>query len=263
MGLPCFLTDAFTGEAFAGNPAGVVLLDEPRAERWMLAVAREMNQAETAFVLPRESGFDLRWFTPTIEVDLCGHATLATAHVLWEEKRLAPEDTARFHTRSGLLTVARTERGITMDFPSTPPEPAEEPAGLLDALGLTRGEVLRSRFDYMVVIDDPAALRKIVPPLEAIRKVKARGVIVTAPSDRKDADFISRFFAPQSGVDEDPVTGSAHCALAPFWANRLGRSRLTGFQASPRGGMVGVEVAGDRVLLTGRAVTVLRGSLDA
>ena len=263
MGLPAFLVDAFAGEAFAGNPAGVVLLDEPKAEKWMQAVAREMNQAETAFVLTREHGFDLRWFTPTMEMDLCGHATLAAAHVLWQEERLPLADQARFHTRSGLLTVARSDQGITMDFPSTPPEPAEAPPGLLKSLGLTRGEVLRSKFDYLVVLEDAAQVRKLIPALDEVRKVKARGVIVTAPSDRKDADFISRFFAPQSGVDEDPVTGSAHCALAPFWAGRLGRNRLIGYQASARGGMVGVEVVGDRVLLSGHAVTVVRGSLQA
>ncbi len=261
MGLPAYLVDAFTSEAFAGNPAGVVLLDAPRAEKWMQAVAREMNQAETAFALPREQGYDLRWFTPAVEVDLCGHATLATAHVLWEENQLAQADPVRFHTRSGILAVARTEQGITMDFPATPPEPAETPPGLLDALGLTRGDVLRSRFDYLVVMDDPAALRKLTPTLDGLRKIKTRGVIVTCPSDRKEFDFLSRFFGPQIGVDEDPVTGSAHCALAPYWAGRLGRNRLTGFQASPRGGVIGVEVAGDRVLLSGTAVTVLRASL--
>ncbi len=262
MGLSSYLIDAFTSEAFAGNPAGVVLLDEPRAEKWMQAVAREINQAETAFVLPREHGFDLRWFTPTLEVDLCGHATLATAHMLWTEGILPPAEEARFHTRSGILTVIRSDRGITMDFPSTPPEPAETPAGLFEALGVPGGEVFRSRFDYLVAIEDPAALRKLEPAIDQLRKLKTRGVIVTAPSDRSDADFISRFFAPQSGVDEDPVTGSAHCALAPFWAARLGKQSLAGYQASPRGGIVGVEVVGDRVLLSGTAVTILRGSLE-
>lgn len=261
MALPLFLVDAFTREPFAGNPAGVVLLDRPGPDAWMQEVAREMNQAETAFLLPREEGFGLRWFTPAVEVDLCGHATLASAHVLWEEGRLPEQAEARFETRSGLLRASRQDGWIVLDFPATPAGPCAPPAGLLPALGLTRGEVRRSRFDYLVVIDDPARLRRLDPDLGALRSIEARGVIVTAPSDRPDADFLSRFFAPRSGVPEDPVTGSAHCTLAPYWSALLGRKSLVGFQASARGGLVRTELAGERVRLSGQAVTVARGEL--
>lgn len=263
MPLPLFLVDAFASEPFAGNPAGVVLLDGPRPDSWMQAVAREMNQAETAFLLPGEDGFGLRWFTPAVEVDLCGHATLASAHVLWEEGRLSGAAGARFRTRSGLLGATRQNGWIVLDFPATPAAPCEAPAGLLPALGLTRGQVLRSRFDYLVAIEDPAVLRRLDPDLMRLRTIEARGVLVTAPSDRPDADFLSRFFAPQSGVSEDPVTGSAHCTLAPYWSALLGRTSLVGFQASARGGLVRTELAGERVLLSGKAVTVVRGSLTA
>ena len=271
MTIPLFLIDAFAGEAFSGNPAAVTLLPDPRPDTWMQALAREMNQAETAFLLRREAGFGLRWFTPAVEVDLCGHATLASAHFLWQEGHLGEGDSAVFHTRSGVLTATRDGAWIRLDFPATPAEPAAAPPGLLEALGggtdggvgIGRAEVLRSRFDYLVVLEDPARLQSLSPDLGRLRIIEARGVIVTAPSDRADADFISRFFAPRSGVDEDPVTGSAHCALAPYWAARLGRRALTGYQASARGGFVRVEDLGERVRLAGKAVTVVRGSLRA
>ncbi|HLG06680.1 MAG TPA: PhzF family phenazine biosynthesis protein [Gemmatimonadales bacterium] len=264
MTIPLFLIDAFAGEAFSGNPAAVTLLPDPRPDSWMQALAREMNQAETAFLLRREAGFGLRWFTPAIEVDLCGHATLASAHFLWEEGHLGEGDSAVFHTRSGILTATRDGDWITLDFPATPAQPKAAPPGLLEALGAgtERADVLRSRFDYLVVLEDPARLQSLSPDLGRLRTIEARGVIVTAPSDRADADFISRFFAPRSGVDEDPVTGSAHCALAPYWSARLGRRALTGYQASARGGFVRVEDLGDRVRLAGKAVTVVRGSLE-
>jgi PhzF family phenazine biosynthesis protein len=255
------LIDAFTSEPFAGNPAGVCLLDAPRPEAWLQAVAREMNQAETAFLLPREDGFQLRWFTPLVEVELCGHATLASAHFLWEAGYLPAEEPARFHTRSGLLTATRSQDWIVLDFPATAPGPCAVPPQLLPALGLDQAEVLRSRFDYFVVLEEPQALHALVPDLRLLSEVEARGIIVTARSDRPDSDFVSRFFAPAVGVPEDPVTGSAHCALAPFWAARLGRRSLVGYQASPRGGTVRVEHVGERVLLGGKAVTVLKGEL--
>lgn len=263
MALPLFLIDAFTGEPFAGNPAAVVLLDQPKEDRWMQAVAAELRQAETAFLRRRDDGYDLRWFTPEVEIDLCGHATLASAHMLWEEGHQGQEVAARFHTRSGLLTASRNDGWITLDFPATPPAPCEEPSGLLRALGLGAGRVLRSRFDYLVAVEDPAEVRRLAPDLRALREIPSRGVIVTARSDRQDADFLSRFFGPQCGVDEDPVTGSAHCALAPYWAAQLGRKSLIGYQASPRGGHVRVEDRGDRVLLSGKAITTLRGTLLA
>jgi PhzF family phenazine biosynthesis protein len=262
MSAPLFLVDSFTSEAFAGNPAGVVILDAPKDERWMLGVAAEVNQAETAFLVPRSDGFDLRWFTPTLEVDLCGHATLGSAHILWQEGYLPRDQEARFHTRSGLLKANPESGWITMDFPATPPEPCEVPEGLFPSLRLTGGSVFRTRFDYLVSIESAEELRRLAPDLAAVRKIESRGVIVTSRSDRPDADFVSRFFAPQSGVDEDPVTGSTHCALAPYWADRLGRKRLTGYQASRRGGIVRVEHAGDRVMLSGKAVTVYRATLS-
>lgn len=266
-----FQVDAFTDEPFRGNPAAVVPLDgEPRPDAWLAAVAAEMNLSETAFLRRRDGGdgFDLRWFTPAVEVDLCGHATLATAHVLWELGETA--DLLRFFTRSGALTATRTASGeIELDFPATPPEPAEAPDGLVAALGAEPVRVTRTRFDYLVELADAAAVRELAPDLAVLRRLPVRGVAVTAAGDGKPgkpgepggADFVSRFFAPADGVDEDPVTGSAHCALAPYWADRLGRSELLGYQASRRGGFVRVRLSGDRVILGGRAVTVLRGDL--
>ena len=261
--LPLFGVDAFTEAPFRGNPAAVCLLDGPREDDWMQSVAAEMNLSETAFVRPDGDGFRLRWFTPAVEVDLCGHATLASAHVLWAEGRVSAADAIRFHTRSGVLTVVRRDDGIEMDFPATPPEPALPPSGLLAALnlGLAGRLVCRTRFDYLVEADGEAAVRQARPDFRALRDVEARGVIVTARSDDPAYDFVSRFFAPASGVDEDPVTGSAHCALAPFWAKRLGRAALVGRQVSARGGVVRVEVKGDRVGLGGKAVTAWRGEL--
>jgi PhzF family phenazine biosynthesis protein len=255
------LIDAFTSEPWSGNPAAVCLLTEARPASWLQAVAREMNQAETAFLRRGDDGFALRWFTPAVEVDLCGHATLASAHFLWEERQLSPGETAQFHTRSGLLTASLRDGWITLDFPATPPHACVTPAELLAALGVPRATVLRSRFDYFVILEDPAILRGLQPDLQRLGRLDTRGVIVTAPSDRPDVDFLSRFFGPAVGVPEDPVTGSAHCALAPYWTARLNRQRLTGFQASRRGGIVRVEQAGDRVLLGGQAVTTVKGSL--
>jgi len=230
----------------------------------MRDVAREMNLSETAFLVRRADGaYDLRWFTPATEVDLCGHATLASAHVLWEDGHLAPSETARFHTRSGLLTATRAGEWIELDFPATPPAPAQPPAGLARALGAEPQWVGRTRFDLLVLLGEERAVRELRPDITALREVDARGIIVTAPAADRGAgyDFVSRFFAPAVGVDEDPVTGSAHCALGPYWAERLGNGELVGYQASARGGVVRVRTQGDRVLLGGRAVTVLRGEL--
>ena len=253
-----FQIDAFTGEPFKGNPAAVCLLDRERDAEWMQNVAAEMNLAETAFLLPHDGAFALRWFTPTVEVDLCGHATLASAHALWQEKVL--EGDARFHTRSGLLTARRDGDWIELDFPATPESPATPPPELLRALGTDAVYVGKNKFDYLVEVKSEDEVRRLQPDHVALRGLPVRGVIVTSRSSG-DYDFVSRFFAPGSGVDEDPVTGSAHCCLAPFWASRLGKNEFVAYQASPRGGIVRVRLDGDRVKLRGRAVTVFRGDL--
>lgn len=262
-----YQVDAFTAVPFRGNPAGVCLLDRPADPGWMQRLAAEMNLSETAFVTRRGDGtFDLRWFTPVAEVKLCGHATLASAHVLWETGRLPAADPARFHTLSGQLVARRGGEAIVLDFPAAPTHPlgdGEVPPGLAAALGAEPVAVARGGDDLLVELVSEAAVRAVAPDLRALAAIAGvRGVCVTAAGEPGAAhDFVSRFFAPRFGVDEDPVTGSAHCALGPYWAPRVGRDRLTGYQASARGGTVGVELAGDRVLLTGRAVTVFRAEL--
>lgn len=263
MPLPLWQVDAFTNRPFHGNPAAVCLLDEPRPDGWMQAVAAEMNLAETAFLLREDDGFSLRWFTPTVEVDLCGHATLASAHFLWRDGHLKPAAEARFQTRSGVLTARERDGWITLDFPATPAAAAYPPHGLEDALGTAPVEVGRSLFDLVVELEDEEAVRALAPDIPALALFPVRGVIVTARARGEEMDFVSRFFAPAVGVPEDPVTGSAHCTLGPWWAARLGRDDLVGYQASARGGVVRVEVRGDRVRLLGQAVTVLRGTLEA
>jgi PhzF family phenazine biosynthesis protein len=263
MTLPIVQVDAFTSEPFLGNPAAVCILPEDRDPSWMQKVAREMNLSETAFLRERPDGFGLRWFTPAVEVDLCGHATLAAAHVLWETGRLDPAAAARFHTRSGLLTAIRRGDWIELDFPSTPNEPAEAPPGLLEALGAVPRYVGRNRFDYLVELEGEDAVRNLRPDFTRLGAVAARGIIVTSRSATPDRDFVSRFFAPASGVNEDPVTGSAHCALAPFWSRRLKRDKFVAHQISQRGGVLKVQLDGARVRLGGQAVTVLRGELLA
>ena len=261
MGIVITQVDAFTHKPFAGNPAAVCILPVAPEERWMQDVAREMNLSETAFLVPADGGYNLRWFTPAVEVALCGHATLASAHVLWQDGHLAMGETARFHTRSGLLLAERRGEWIEMDFPAKREEAAEPPPDLAAALGLTTVYVGRNQFDYLVEVESAAALRAAQPDHGVLRKLPVRGIIVTARSDTPEFDFISRFFAPGSGIDEDPVTGSAHCCLGPYWSKRLGKTELTAYQASPRGGVVRVRCSGDRVFLGGQAVTVLRGEL--
>ena len=262
MGIRVVQVDAFADQPFAGNPAAVCVLADRHDARWLQAVAREMNLSETAFLWPRDDGFDLRWFTPAAEVELCGHATLASAHVLWEDGHLAPGEPARFHTLSGLLTAVRRGDWIEMDFPAEPEEEVlAPPPELARALGVAPSYVGRNRFDYLVAVASAAEVRGLSPDFTLLRAVAARGVMVTAPADSPGIDFVSRFFAPAVGIDEDPVTGSAHCCLGPFWSRRLGSGDLVGYQASPRGGVVRVSLAGDRVLLAGQAVTVLRGEL--
>jgi PhzF family phenazine biosynthesis protein len=253
--------DAFTSEAFAGNPAAVCVLSAPREERWMRLVAREMNLSETAFLHPVDDGFSLRWFTPTVEVDLCGHATLASAHVLWETGRLAKDMAARFHTRSGLLTARLSDGWIELNFPATPDEKMTAPAGLADAVGAPLRYVGRSRFDYLVELNDEGTVRRLEPDFARLRGLPARGIIATARADSPDVDFVSRYFAPAFGIDEDPVTGSTHCCLGPYWARRLKKDSFVAHQISARGGVMKVRVDGDRVRLSGQAVTVLQGHL--
>jgi PhzF family phenazine biosynthesis protein len=255
--------DAFTSKPFAGNPAAVCVLPAPPDETWMRNVALEMNLSETAFLHPEDGGYRLRWLTPAIEVALCGHATLASAHVLWEDGHLEPDAEARFHTQSGLLTCKRNGDWIEMDFPAKHAERAEAPAQLAAAMGAELVWVGRNQFDYLVEVADEPTLRGLKPNHHLLRELPVRGVIATAQAQTAGYDFISRFFAPGSGIDEDPVTGSAHSALAPFWGARLGKTDMTGFQASARGGVVKVGLQGDRVRMSGQAVTVLRGELLA
>jgi PhzF family phenazine biosynthesis protein len=261
MSIPLYLVDAFTDRPFSGNPAGVCILDSSRDDGWMQAVAGELNQAETAFLTKRPDGdWHLRWFTPTVEVDLCGHATLASAHALWATRRA--DSPIRFHTRSGVLTCTLSAGRIDMDFPAEPASPIQSPAEEAFALGATPTFVGRNRMDLLVVLDSAEEVRQLTPDLSLVAKIKGRGVIVTARSDQPAFDFVSRFFAPQSGVPEDPVTGSAHCCLGPYWQGVLGKSELVGRQASKRGGTVAVHCKGERVILGGSAVMVLAGELN-
>jgi PhzF family phenazine biosynthesis protein len=253
--------DAFTDRPFSGNPAAVCVLSSPRDAVWMQQVAREMNLAETAFLVRRGDGYDLRWFTPAAEVDLCGHATLASAHTLWEEGHLKPVETAIFHTRSGILTADRQSELIWLDFPATPVSAAPMSPELAHALGCTIRYMGRTTFDFLVEVESEEVVRALSPDMTVLARLPVRGVIVTARSEEGKHDFVSRFFAPQLGIPEDPVTGSAHCGLGPFWRTRLGKKELTGYQASARGGTVLVRTEGDRVHLGGQAVTVLRGEL--
>jgi PhzF family phenazine biosynthesis protein len=262
MPIPIFQVDAFTEEPFAGNPAAVCPLEGPADEAWMQNVGREMNLSETAFLYPVEDGYNLRWFTPAVEVDLCGHATLATAHILFTEGYLPEGQEARFHSKSGLLTAKHNGEWLELDFPGTAPEEAEAPPGLLEALGVAEAAYVgRTRFDYFVEAAGEEVIRSIEPDPRRLRELNVRGVMVTAAGAAGEFDFVSRFFAPGAGIDEDPVTGSAHCALGPYWSAKLGKDEMLAFQASARGGVVRVTLAGDRVKLGGKAVTVLRGNL--
>ena len=262
MGEIIFQIDAFTDKPFRGNPAAVCILTRHRDDAWMQNVAREMNLSETAFLEGKENGYNLRWFTPAVEVELCGHATLASAHALWEGGYMDAKEQCRFYTRSGLLTAKRNDGWIEMDFPAEPETRAPAPSDLSKALGVGFKYVGKNRFDYLVEIDSEETLRRIDPDFAILNTIPMRGVIVTSPSSSGEYDFVSRFFAPQVGVNEDPVTGSAHCCLAPYWAARLGRDEMVGYQASSRGGFVRVRVDSDRVYLGGQAVTMLRGKFS-
>jgi PhzF family phenazine biosynthesis protein len=259
-----YFVDAFAWAPFHGNPAAVCLLAFPQPIDWMQSLAAELNLSETAFLLARADGWDLRWFTPVIEVSLCGHATLASAHVLWESGRLERTAPARFHTRSGVLTCFRDGNKIAMDFPAAPVEAIDSPEKVIAALGVRAvfvGQTTggHAEGNLLVQVATEAVVRGARPDFAELRRATRGGVILTAASDDARHDFVSRFFAPYAGIDEDPVTGSAHCSLGPFWAERLEKRELTGFQASRRGGLVFVCRVGERVKLSGQAVTLMRG----
>ena len=261
MALPLLHVDAFTDIPFRGNPAAVCLLDGARSSDWMQAVAAELALPATAFLRPDGDGFGLAWFSPTTELSLCGHGTLASAHALWETGRLAPAMTARFQTASGALSAVQRDGVISLDLAAERAVAVPAPVGLLDALGVKARFIGRNRLDYVIELDDEAAVRAVTPDFAALAAVDTRGVSVTARATTPGVDFVSRFFAPRAGIPEDAVTGSAHCCLGPLWSERLGRARLVGLQISARTGVVRVETAGDRVALGGHAVTVLRGEL--
>jgi PhzF family phenazine biosynthesis protein len=269
MSFPLYLVDAFADVPFAGNSATVCLLPDagaPGADAawntaWLQALASELHQPATAFVRRASTSFELRWFTDTAELALCGHGTLATAHVLWETGRLDQCEAASFQTMTGALAATRDGAWITLDFPAQPARPVDAPPDLLAAFAVTPRTVARSDLDYLLELDSEAAVRAVQPDFARLRQVQTRGVIVTARSSQERVDIVSRFFAPSFGLDEDAVTGSAHCTLGPYWAERLGRTTLRAYQASARGGSIRVEVAGPRVRLSGQALTVLRGEL--
>jgi PhzF family phenazine biosynthesis protein len=266
VGIPIYQIDAFADQPFRGNPAAVCLLSGPVDETWMQQVAQEMNLSETAFVSPAEEGFHLRWFTPAVEVDLCGHATLASAHALWESGSLDQSEPAIFQTRSGTLTADRKGPWIELNFPAEVERPLDasaspSPKDIGRALGTTPKYVGKNRFDYLVEVERNEMVKNLSPNFALLGEFPVRGVIVTSIADSSDYDFISRYFAPASGIDEDPVTGSAHCCLGPFWKGRLKKNDMTAYQASRRGGVVRVRVDGDRVVLGGKAVTILAGDL--
>lgn len=259
--------DAFTTEPFRGNSAAVCLLEQQADDQWMQNVAMEMNLAETAFLVPEKNGFHLRWFTPTTEVDLCGHATLASAHYLYEHSgqkdQLQQQPHIEFYTRSGTLTAARKDGGwIELNFPTTPAKPDECPDAIHTAIDVPFHFVGRNAFDYLIELESDAAVRELEPKTDQLKKLHARGLVVTAKAtDGADYDFISRGFFPGAGIEEDPVTGSAHCMLAPYWMEKLGKSDMIGYQASKRGGYVRTILQGERTLLLGKAVTTIEGTL--
>ncbi len=264
MSTPITVVDAFADRPFSGNPAAVCVLNRAADEAWMKLVAREMNLSETAFLYPLDGShrYGLRWLTPSVEVDLCGHATLAAAHVLWEGGHVPRETSIRFETRSGELSAVFHRGEIELDFPELPVAETQIPEGLASALGAEVVKASTTGMDLLVELEDESTVRAVAPVMAVLERLPYRGVIVTSASTgTAPYDFVSRFFAPQSGVPEDPVTGSAHCALAPYWGDRLGRSAMLGYQASARGGSVRVLRDRGRVKLGGRAITVLRGEI--
>ena len=264
MTIPLLVVDAFAEKPFTGNPAAVCLLEQERSAAWMQSLAAEMKHSETAYLLPiSEQRWSLRWFTPAVEVDLCGHATLASAHVLWSEDLAPAGSTITFDTRSGPLRASQNDPWIELDFPAVLAETTDPPILLEEALGCNATYVGRNRMDYLIEVSSEQALRDLKPDFRLLGTIDVRGVIVTARSADSRFDFVSRFFAPAAGVDEDPVTGSAHCCLAPYWQKNLDKSTMLGYQASERGGIVQVRVERDRVFLGGQAVTILRSELSS
>lgn len=261
MGQEIFQVDAFTDKTFAGNPAAVCVLPEACDDTWMQHVANEMNLSETAFLVAQTDGYNLRWFTPAVEVELCGHATLASAHILWEQGFLPHDEQARFYTKSGLLSATRKDSWIELDFPAEPEEQTDFPETLFKALGVEAQYVGKNRFDFLLEFESAEVIRKMTPNFSLLSTISGRGFMITSRSDSSKYDFISRFFAPAFGINEDPVTGSAHCCLGPYWAKKLGKQELSAYQASLRGGVLQVRVGDDRVYLGGQAVTVMRGTL--
>jgi PhzF family phenazine biosynthesis protein len=254
--LPLFQVDSFTDQVFKGNPAGVCLLDEAKPDEWMRSVAAEMAISETAFVIRVGEDFNLRWFTPTVEIELCGHATLATAHILWSTGIVPEEKSIRFHTRSGLLIITRNREWIEMDFPARSYRSVVENEGVIDAVGAVPDEVYQSGDNLLFVYENEKTIRALTPNFSALGSYDYHGLIVTSPADSPQFDFVSRFFAPSIGINEDPVTGSSHCTLAPYWSERLRKSTLTALQVSRRGGVLKLRVSGERVYISGQAVTV-------
>lgn len=258
-----YQVDAFTDRPFSGNPAGVCILHSPADSDWMQKVAREMNLSETAFLFRENGGYNLRWFTPTVEVDLCGHATLASAHVLWQEKYLREDQEAKFYTNSGNLSAKMNGNWIDLNFSVESDTETLPPEGLFKALGVKALYVGKNRFDYIVEVESEKILRNIEPDFILLGKVLGRVIIVTSLSDTNEFDFVSRCFAPRVGVNEDPVTGSAHCCLGPYWMNRLGKSEFNAYQASARGGILKIRIEGNRIIIGGQAVTIFNGNLIA
>ncbi|HLP88145.1 MAG TPA: PhzF family phenazine biosynthesis protein [Nostocaceae cyanobacterium] len=253
--------DAFTNQPFAGNPAAVCVLESSRPDEWLLNVAQEMNLSETAFLLPQDDGYNLRWFTPSVEVPLCGHATLASAHVLWSEGHLSPDTPVRFYTKSGLLIAKLQGDWIQLDFPVIHSQIVEAPPELNQALGVEFKSVYQNYLGYLIEVESAEVVREMQPNFQLLKNIAPGNAIVTSQGET-DFDFVSRFFAPALGIDEDPVTGAAHCCLAPFWREKLGKDDFLAFQASKRGGVVKVNYDGnERVFLSGQAVTVMRGEL--
>jgi PhzF family phenazine biosynthesis protein len=261
MPITLHVVDAFTDQPFRGNPAAVCLLGQPADESWMKLVAREMNLSETAFLHPIEGGFSLRWLTPVVEVKLCGHATLAASFALWETGVLSPNQEARFHTLSGWLTCRRVGSWIEMSFPTVACDPCDPPAVLQEALNCDIVASGCTGMDFLIEVKDAPVLRRLKPNFGMLSSLPVRGVIATCRSDANSYDFLSRFFAPAAGVNEDPVTGSAHCTLGPYWQAKLGKSDFVAYQASERGGLVKLTVQPDRVLLYGQAVMMSKVEL--
>jgi predicted PhzF superfamily epimerase YddE/YHI9 len=257
-----YTVDAFTDKPYGGNPAGVCILDSPKDDAWMQHVAAEMNHAETAFLLRASDGFMLRWFTPKTEVDLCGHATLASAHLLWEEG-ITSEPEIRFHTKRELLKAKKHGVWIELNFPLEPDEETDIPAMMRESLGVPIKYVGKNRIDYIVEVEDEQTVRNLQPDLALMKSITTRGVLVTAQADDEDTDFVSRCFFPAIGIPEDPVTGSAHCCLGPYWANKLKKLQLNARQVSERGGELRLKVLDERILIYGQAVTVIKGELAA